>query len=115
MRASLAVGILCAAAFVGITATPGHAQYAAQFYPYCELSPASGATTCYFRSREECGSSCISNPWYIGQARAAAETHDRGAYRARHLRPGSSTPTDKSLARHEIRHHSRRQSARAHL
>jgi hypothetical protein len=45
------------------------AQYAAQLYPYCALSSASGATTCYFRSRAECGSSCMSNPWYIGPGR----------------------------------------------
>jgi hypothetical protein len=102
MRASLGVGILCAA-FVGVTVDAGHAQYAAQFYPYCALSPASGATTCYYRSREECGRSCISNPWYIGQVRAAAES--------RHLRPGGLTPTDKSKVAHRVRRHSRRQFA----
>ena len=68
MRASLGVVVLCAAAVIGIATHPSQAQYAAQFYPYCALSPASGATTCYFRSRAECGSSCISNPWYIGQS-----------------------------------------------
>jgi hypothetical protein len=111
MRSSLGVSVLCVAAFIGIAATPSRAQYAAQSYPYCALSPASGATTCYFRTRAECGSSCISNPWYLGESRAAAETHDRERYGLRHLHPGSLTPTNRSLARHKVRHHAIRQLA----
>jgi hypothetical protein len=48
-----------------------HAQYAAQLYPYCSISSSSGATNCYISSRSQCGSSCISNPWYIGARRTA--------------------------------------------
>jgi hypothetical protein len=68
MRPSLGSATICAAiiAIAFGTAARG-APYAAQLYPYCALSSASGATTCYYRSREECGSSCISNPWYIGR------------------------------------------------
>jgi len=87
MRASLCAGILCAAAFVGMATNTSHAQYAAQFYPYCALSPASGATTCYYRSREECGSSCISNPWYIGRERAWAAVHGGRRLAPHYVRP----------------------------
>lgn len=57
---------------IAIGTAPSRAQYAAQFYPYCALSPANGATTCYFKSRAECGSNCISNPWYVGPEHAWA-------------------------------------------
>src|SRR5690349_24718847 len=61
MRTSLTLaccGVAVAALAAGVS--PGNAQYAAQLYPYCALSAANGATTCYYRSREECGGSCIS-------------------------------------------------------
>jgi hypothetical protein len=29
-----------------------------------------GSTTCYFRTREECGNGCVNNPAYVGEARA---------------------------------------------
>jgi len=89
MRACLGVAILCAAAVTGIATHPSRAQYAAQFYPYCALSAASGATTCYYRSREECGGSCISNPWYIGLNYAAAEAYARRRKAVRYLRPAA--------------------------
>jgi hypothetical protein len=60
------------------------APYAAQLYPYCALSTASGATTCYFRSRAECGTSCISNPWYVGAGNARVPAH-HGRRRVPHV------------------------------
>jgi hypothetical protein len=62
--ALLTAGAACGATLLGAGAA--HAQYAAQLYPYCSMSASSGATNCYIGSRAQCGSSCISNPWYIG-------------------------------------------------
>ena len=86
MRNLLGLAILCAAMVV-IGTLPSRAQYAAQLYPYCALSPAGGATTCYYASREACGSSCISNPWYIGRERAWAYTHGRRRLAPRYVQP----------------------------
>ena len=69
MRLFLAAAV-SAAALLTFGARSSEAQYAAQLYPYCALSASTGATSCYIRSREECGGSCISNPWYIGPQRA---------------------------------------------
>ena len=82
---SACVGIAFAALTAGTS--PSHAQYAAQLYPYCALSAANGATTCYYRSRSECGSSCISNPWYIGAQRAWAYTHGGRPLEPRYMPP----------------------------
>ena len=89
MRTFLGLAILCAAVLV-IGTLPSRAQYAAQLYPYCSLSPASGATTCYYRSREECGSSCISNPWYIGRERAWAATATQPSLTSQLMLPARS-------------------------
>jgi hypothetical protein len=88
MRISLALACV-GAGLAALTAgpSPSHAQYAAQLYPYCALSTSNGATTCYYRSREECGSSCISNPWYLGAKRARAYTHGGRALVPRYVRP----------------------------
>jgi hypothetical protein len=86
MRIFIAV-FLAAAATVALGASSGKAQYAAQLYPYCALSPSSGATTCYYRTRAECGSSCISNPWYIGPQRAWPYTHGGKRLEPRYVRP----------------------------
>jgi hypothetical protein len=86
VRTFLGLAIFCAAAIV-IGTQPGRAQYAAQLYPYCALSPASGATTCYFGSRAQCGSSCIGNPWYIGRERARAASHGGRHLEPRYFRP----------------------------
>jgi hypothetical protein len=88
MRTSLtfaSLGVALAALTAGIT--PSTAQYAAQLYPYCALSSSNGATSCYYGSREECGSSCISNPWYIGAERAWAHTHGGRPLVPRYLPP----------------------------
>jgi hypothetical protein len=88
MRISLALaGVGVAVAVLTAGPSTSRAQYAAQLYPYCALSPANGATTCYFRTREECGRSCISNPWYLGAQRAWAYTHGGPPLVPRYLRP----------------------------
>jgi len=61
---------LAIVASLAFGAAPSKAQYAAQLYPYCSISSSSGATNCYIRSRDECGDTCISNPWYLGAQRA---------------------------------------------
>jgi hypothetical protein len=66
---------------------PSNAQYAAQLYPYCAMSSSSGATSCYYRSRAECGSSCISNPWYIGPQRALPYLHGDRPLEPHYVRP----------------------------
>jgi hypothetical protein len=64
MRTSLAVAALCGAfAVVSFGTSPSVAQY----YPYCALDASSGATSCYYSSRAQCGSRCIENPAYGGQ------------------------------------------------
>ena len=88
MRTSLplaCLGIAVAALAAGVS--PGNAQYAAQLYPYCALSAANGATTCYYRSRAECGGSCIRNPWYIGAERAQVYAQRNRPIDSRYLRP----------------------------
>jgi hypothetical protein len=49
-------------------------------YPFCALDTSSGATSCYYNSRAECGSRCIDNPSYTGAAGAMARAP--GSYRA---------------------------------
>jgi hypothetical protein len=93
MRSSLArtcLGVAFATLTAGIS--PSKVQYAAQLYPYCALSAANGATTCYFRSREECGRSCISDPWHIGAQRAWAYTRGGRSIDSRFQPPESRTP-----------------------
>ena len=88
MRTFLALACCgMAVALLAAGVSPGHAQYAAQLYPYCALSAANGATTCYYRSRQECGGSCISNPWYIGADRARAYTQRGRPIDSRYMRP----------------------------
>jgi hypothetical protein len=82
---SIVCALLMSAAWLGAGTT--HAQYAAQLYPYCSISSSSGATTCYFSSRAQCGSSCIANPWYIGPARAAPYLDGRRRLEPRYVRP----------------------------
>jgi hypothetical protein len=77
-------GVVTSLAFAS---QPSEAQYAAQLYPYCAMSSSSGATSCYYRSRAECGSSCISNPWYIGAQRAQPYLDGRRALVPRYERP----------------------------
>jgi hypothetical protein len=50
-------------------------------HPFCALDSSSGATSCYYDSRAECGPRCISNPGYTGSEGAMARAP--GGYRAR--------------------------------
>jgi hypothetical protein len=85
MRSILAVLITAGATWLG--AGVAHAQYAAQLYPYCSISSSSGATNCYIGSRDQCGSVCISNPWYIGARRAAPYLQGRRELEPHYVRP----------------------------
>jgi hypothetical protein len=91
-RTDMRVSLALACVGVGLTAltagtSPSHAQYAAQLYPYCALNVANGATTCYFRTREECGRSCIGNPWYLGAERAWASMRGGRPLAPRYVQP----------------------------
>src|SRR5215469_1596592 len=71
MRTSLIVasfGAVLTALATGLSAAS--AEPIASAYPYCLLGRGGGSTTCYFKSRAECGNGCINNPAYVGDARA---------------------------------------------
>jgi hypothetical protein len=68
------IGLLVAAA------SPTAAQSPLS-YPFCAFDTSSGATSCYYSTREQCGSRCISNPGYIGPQGANASA--RGATKRR--------------------------------
>jgi hypothetical protein len=70
MRNSLIVAGVAAALAASIG--PSKAEPLANAYPYCLLGRGGGSTTCYFRSRAECGNGCINNPGYVGDQRAQA-------------------------------------------
>jgi len=75
MRLSLALTASAVLAFV--TASPGAAQSPTS-YPYCALDSSTGATSCYYTSRAQCGAKCISNPSFQGEPGAmASERRDR--------------------------------------
>jgi hypothetical protein len=61
-----------AAALAALTASiaPGKAEPIANAYPYCLFGRGGGSTTCYFRTRAECGNGCVNNPNYVGDERA---------------------------------------------
>ena len=67
------------AMIAGFTAGPSGAQ-SPQSYPYCALDSSSGATSCYYTSRDQCGAKCIPNPSYAGPEGAMA---NGGRYRGR--------------------------------
>ena len=50
--------------------SPAAAEPVTDAYPFCLMGRGGGSTTCYFRTREECGNGCIDNPAYAGAARA---------------------------------------------
>jgi hypothetical protein len=64
------IPLLAAVAATAFGASPSAAQ-SPQSYPYCALAE-TGATSCYYTSREQCGSRCISNPSYQGPQGAMA-------------------------------------------
>ena len=49
---------------------PVKAEPISNAYPYCLFGRGGGSTTCYFRTRAECGGGCVNNPAYVGEARA---------------------------------------------
>ena len=51
---------------------PSKAEPISNAYPYCLFGRGGGSTTCYFRTRAECGNGCVNNPSYIGDERARA-------------------------------------------
>jgi len=69
MRNSL---IVAGIALVALTASiaPSKAEPIANAYPYCLFGRGGGSTTCYFRTRAECGNGCVNNPSYVGDQRA---------------------------------------------
>jgi hypothetical protein len=78
MRTFLSVVTLCAALAVIVSDIPPSAAQSAAQHPYCALDSSSGATSCYYDSRAQCGSRCIENPGYVGSEGAMA----RERYRA---------------------------------
>lgn len=70
MRISLARATFCAI-ILAFAAGPAGAQ-SPQSYPYCALDTSSGATSCYYTSRAQCGAKCIANPSYEGPGGAMA-------------------------------------------
>jgi hypothetical protein len=79
MRISPALAAL-SAIMVAVAAGPSAAQ-SPQSYPYCALDASSGATSCYYDSRAQCGAKCIPNPSYHGPEGAMA--NGAGRYRGR--------------------------------
>ena len=73
MTKSMIVATL-AAALAALTAgiAAGQAEPISNAYPYCLFGRGGGSTTCYFRTRAECGNGCVNNPNYVGDARARA-------------------------------------------
>ena len=69
------IPLLAAVAAAAFAASPSAAQ-SPQSYPYCALAE-TGATSCYYSSREQCGSRCISNPSYQGPQGAMANAPAR--------------------------------------
>lgn len=78
MRIWLSAFALC----IALAALAGGAgPAAAQGYPYCALDSSSGATSCYYSSREQCGSRCIVNPAYSGEGASASARRGQRAPR----------------------------------
>ena len=63
-------------------ATSPTAAQSPNSYPYCALDTSIGATSCYYSSREQCGSRCIANPGYIGPQGANASARGTANRRA---------------------------------
>ena len=63
-----------AAALAALSAgiAPSQAEPISNAYPYCLFGRGGGSTTCYFRTRAECGNGCVNNPNYVGDERARA-------------------------------------------
>ena len=70
------IPLLATVAMAAFGVGPSAAQ-SPQSYPYCALDTAIGATSCYYSSREQCGSRCIANPSYQGPRGAMASAPAR--------------------------------------
>jgi hypothetical protein len=77
------IAFLAALAATPFGIRPAAAQ-SPQSYPYCALDTAIGATSCYYSSREQCGSRCIENPSYQGPAGAMASARSGRRVSPRH-------------------------------
>lgn len=66
MRNAVVVATVVAS-FGAVASTESLAQ-SPQSYPYCALDSSSGATSCYYSSRAQCGAKCIPNPSFGGAA-----------------------------------------------
>lgn len=66
MRTAVVVATVVAS-FGAVASTESLAQ-SPQSYPYCALDASSGATSCYYSSRAQCGARCIPNPSFNGVA-----------------------------------------------
>ena len=66
MRMVFLIPLGIAACALTTGAGPAHAAGATDHYPFCQLDSVTGATVCYFSTREQCGPRCISNPGYVG-------------------------------------------------
>jgi hypothetical protein len=81
----LTVTLSIGAVALAMSAGPGHAQGITQHYPYCALDSSTGATSCYYSTREQCGSRCISNPGYVGpEAAMGSARGSRNRHAPRH-------------------------------
>ena len=81
MRTRLRVIALSAALATASSSMSPTAAQSPQSYPYCRLDTGTGATSCYYSSREQCGSLCIENPSYQGPGGAMASARS-SRYRA---------------------------------
>ena len=73
MRSILLAALTIAAGAFAVGTVPAHAAGATDQYPYCALDSVTGATVCYFSTREQCGPRCIANPGYVGPQGGAAK------------------------------------------
>jgi hypothetical protein len=70
MKIAAIVATLCGIAAI-LFAYLGSSEaivYAAQLYPYCQISSSNGGMNCYINSRDQCEfrELCINNPRYLG-------------------------------------------------
>jgi len=77
------IPLLAAVAAAAFGVSPSAAQ-SPQSYPFCAVDTSIGATSCYYSSREQCGSRCIANPSYRGSQGAMASTPARRRVSPRH-------------------------------
>ena len=68
----IAATFAAALAALGASIATSQAEPISNAYPYCLFGRGGGSTTCYFRTRAECGNGCVNNPNYVGDERARA-------------------------------------------